>query len=348
MAKHGLGCDNLIGVELVTADGEMLDVSDAVAPRPDVGAARRRRQLRGRGVAHATACARCAMVTGGLIAHPIDAAGDMLRFYRDAIAGCPDELTVFAGVVHAPDGSGMKLAAMIVCHTATPTAPSRPGAVQGVGLAADGRGGADALPGHEHADRRRLSRRAPSTTGCRASRPGLPDALIDTIDRALRDRALADVGDPARALPRRGDARRSRRPPPCRTARRAGTCCCRRSGWIPPTRTTNIAWTKDTLRGAVGALGRGRWLNYLGDDQGDDAIRAAYGPNYDRLRGGQAPLRPRQRLPPEPQHRPVAGHDQRSAVRVAPRFARYTIGDRARYPTGTLQTWTSRVYGHTA
>ena len=26
-----------------------------------------------------------------------------------------------------------------------------------------------------------------------------------------------------------------------------------------------------------------RWLNYLGDDQADDAIRAAYGPNYDRL-----------------------------------------------------------------
>jgi FAD/FMN-containing dehydrogenase len=27
-----------------------------------------------------------------------------------------------------------------------------------------------------------------------------------------------------------------------------------------------------------------RWLNYLGDDQADDAVRAAYGPNYDRLR----------------------------------------------------------------
>ncbi len=31
-------------------------------------------------------------------------------------------------------------------------------------------------------------------------------------------------------------------------------------------------------------LSERRWLNYLGDDQGDDAIRAAYGPNYDRLR----------------------------------------------------------------
>ena len=30
-------------------------------------------------------------------------------------------------------------------------------------------------------------------------------------------------------------------------------------------------------------FGSGRWLNYLGDDQAEDAIRAAYGPNYDRL-----------------------------------------------------------------
>jgi FAD/FMN-containing dehydrogenase len=40
-------------------------------------------------------------------------------------------------------------------------------------------------------------------------------------------------------------------------------------------------------RGTHAALGEHlserRWLNYLGDDQGDDAIRGAYGPNYDRL-----------------------------------------------------------------
>ena len=57
------------------------------------------------------------MVTGGLIAHPFEAAGEMLRFYRDAAAQCHDDTTVFAALVHAPDGSGMKLAAMIACHT---------------------------------------------------------------------------------------------------------------------------------------------------------------------------------------------------------------------------------------
>ena len=46
----------------------------------------------------------------------------------------------------------------------------------------------------------------------------------------------------------------------------------------------NIAWSRDTFGAMKPHFGTGRWLNYLGDDQADDAIRAAYGPNYDRLR----------------------------------------------------------------
>ncbi|MFQ5968450.1 MAG: BBE domain-containing protein [Acidimicrobiia bacterium] len=32
-------------------------------------------------------------------------------------------------------------------------------------------------------------------------------------------------------------------------------------------------------------LAQRRWLNYLADDDDDDAVRAAYGPNYERLAG---------------------------------------------------------------
>ena len=48
------------------------------------------------------------------------------------------------------------------------------------------------------------------------------------------------------------------------------------------------AWTRETYAALRPHLAERRWLNYLGDDQDDDAIRAAYGPNYDRLRRGQA------------------------------------------------------------
>jgi FAD/FMN-containing dehydrogenase len=46
----------------------------------------------------------------------------------------------------------------------------------------------------------------------------------------------------------------------------------------------NIAWTRETFKAMRPYFGEGRWLNYLGDDQAEDAVRGAYGPNYDRLR----------------------------------------------------------------
>jgi FAD/FMN-containing dehydrogenase len=56
------------------------------------------------------------------------------------------------------------------------------------------------------------------------------------------------------------------------------------SVWMDPAATDeNIAWTRDTHAALSEHLARRRWLNYLGDDQGDEAVRAAYGPNYDRL-----------------------------------------------------------------
>jgi FAD/FMN-containing dehydrogenase len=55
--------------------------------------------------------------------------------------------------------------------------------------------------------------------------------------------------------------------------------------WTDPADTdANVAWTRETFAALQPHFGAGRWLNYLGDDQGDDAIRAAYGPNYDRLK----------------------------------------------------------------
>ena len=55
-------------------------------------------------------------MTGGLVAYPFSEAWDVLRYYRDVTASLPDELTVFGGLLHAPDGSGTKLVAIVVCH----------------------------------------------------------------------------------------------------------------------------------------------------------------------------------------------------------------------------------------
>src|SRR4051794_4673101 len=114
MAKYGLAADDLVGAELVTAGGQVLGVSEET--QPDLMWA-----LRGGGGNFGVVTTftyrlhPLSMITGGLIAHPIDAAPELLRFYRDAVAGVSDDLTVFAGLVPAPDGLGAKASAVVIC-----------------------------------------------------------------------------------------------------------------------------------------------------------------------------------------------------------------------------------------
>jgi FAD/FMN-containing dehydrogenase len=55
--------------------------------------------------------------------------------------------------------------------------------------------------------------------------------------------------------------------------------------WTDPAATdANVRWTSETHAANQPHLSASSRHNYLGDDQGDDAIRAAYGPNYERLR----------------------------------------------------------------
>ena len=156
MAKYGLAADNLLAVDLVTAEGDVLHVD--AASHPDLFWA-----LRGGGGNFGVATSftyrlhPLRTITGGLIAHPIDAAPELLRFYRDAVANCSDDLTVFAGLVHAPDGSGAKLSALIVFHAGDPAEAERelePFKAWGSPLVVEV--GPDAVPGDEHAPRRRL------------------------------------------------------------------------------------------------------------------------------------------------------------------------------------------------
>jgi FAD/FMN-containing dehydrogenase len=280
MAKHGLGADNLIGVELVTADGEVLNVADDT--HPDLMWA-----LRGGGGNFGVAASRVyrlhplTMVTGGLIAHPIDAARDMLRFYRDAVAGCSDDLTVFAAVVHAPDGSGMKLAAMVVFHTGDPAQAE-------IDIAPFKNWGSPAVvdvgPMPYPVMNTLLDAAYPKGAlnyWLSSFTTGMPDGLIDTIVERF-----ASVPSPMTAILLEHFHGAVTRVGPTDTAvphRDEGWNLLLPSEWMDPAETeANIAWTKDSFAALSEHFGGGRWLNYLGDDQ-DDAIGAAYGPNYDRL-----------------------------------------------------------------
>jgi FAD/FMN-containing dehydrogenase len=115
MGKCGLSVDNLLSVELVTASGDVLRVS--AEEHPDLFWA-----LRGGGANFGVAASLefrlhpVAEVFGGLMAHPFSEAIDLFRFCSEFTASVPDELAVMPLLVHAPDGSGVPLAAVAVCH----------------------------------------------------------------------------------------------------------------------------------------------------------------------------------------------------------------------------------------
>jgi FAD/FMN-containing dehydrogenase len=282
MSKYGLAADNLLAAELVTAEGDILHVDATL--HPDLFWA-----LRGGGGNFGVVTAftyrlhRVSTIVGGLIAHPIDAAPDLLRFYRDAVADSSDDLTVFAGLVHAPDGSETKLAALVVFHAGDADAAERelaPFKAWGSPLVVD----VGSMP--YPAMNTLLDAGFPDGAlnyWLSSFTRGLPDELIhiaverfagvpSTMTSILFEHfhgAVTRVDPNETAVPHRD----------------VGFNLLIPGVWTDAADTAaNVAWSRDTFAAMKPHFGSGRWLNYLGDDQRDAAISAAYGPNYDRLR----------------------------------------------------------------
>jgi FAD/FMN-containing dehydrogenase len=115
MGRYGLTVDNLLAVEIVTADGEVLTAN--AQEHEDLFWA-----LRGGGGNFGVVTSLeyrahpVSMVTGGMVAHPWAERRAALDLYRDFSAAAPDELTVFLGLVHGPEGLDQKLVVTPLCH----------------------------------------------------------------------------------------------------------------------------------------------------------------------------------------------------------------------------------------
>ncbi len=110
--KYGLAIDNLVGAEIVTADGQLLRAS--ADEHPDLYWA-----LRG-GSGNFGVVTRFELklhpvtqVLGGMLIHPFPRAEQVLRFYRQVAAEAPDELTIYAALITGPDGH--QVVAMVLC-----------------------------------------------------------------------------------------------------------------------------------------------------------------------------------------------------------------------------------------
>lgn len=104
MAQHGLSCDNLLSVNIVTAEGELLTANET--QHADLFWAVRggggnfgvvtsfRFQLQPVGPT----------VLGGIVLYPMKQAREVLQFYREYARSGQDELTVFAALLSTEEG----------------------------------------------------------------------------------------------------------------------------------------------------------------------------------------------------------------------------------------------------
>jgi FAD/FMN-containing dehydrogenase len=112
MGKHGLTCDNVRAFELVTADGCLLR-ADA-QENPDLYWA-----LRGGGGNFGVATSfdyqlhPLGLILGGMIAYPMSKAREVLQFYSDFTRQSPDELLLGCGTLTPP--GGQPVVGFLVC-----------------------------------------------------------------------------------------------------------------------------------------------------------------------------------------------------------------------------------------
>ena len=290
MGKHGLAVDNLVSVELVTADGDVRTVS--ADQEPDLFWA-----LRGAGANFGVATALgyrlhpLEQVTGGLAAYPLDVAREVLSFYRDLTADAPDELTVYAGLVHAPDGSGMPLAAIIVCHSGDASqaeADLKP--LLGFGSPALVQIGPMPYP----AVNAMLDAGYPTgslnywkASFVREITDELIDTLIDVFPSCpspMTGILLEHVHGAATRVGIGDTAVQHREP---------SYNLMVASVWMDPAETdANVRWTRQSYGALEPFFEDRRYINYLSEDDLSDAGRAAYGPAYERLARAKATYDP--------------------------------------------------------
>ncbi len=112
--KHGLSCDNLLEVEIVTADGNFLVANTKENTELFWG-------VRGCAANFGIVTKmkfklhKVGKVLAGLIAYPQTEAKEVLTFYRDFMQTAPEELTLYANLLTSPDGFPLIALAGMYC-----------------------------------------------------------------------------------------------------------------------------------------------------------------------------------------------------------------------------------------
>lgn len=279
MRKYGLACDNLVGAQVVLADGSIVRTSETERPELLWG-------LRGGG-------GNFGIVTefefqlyplegmyAGLIVHPREQATAALRHYREVSAADPDELTAFCALLTSPEGAPN--IAYLLAYVGDAAAGE--GAVAGYRTFAEPL--ADMVGEMPYVALQRMLddgfQPGPHVYWRSHFLTGIPDEAIDIIvagaNAAPSPLSSVVVEHAGGAVARVGQDD---------TAfdhRHAEYNLAIIATWLEPADAeVNIAWARE-LWEAVQPYARGVYVNYLGVGDSTDRVREAYSPaKYARL-----------------------------------------------------------------
>ena len=276
--RFGLACDNLIGADLVGADGRLVTTTTSDDPELLWG-------LRGGGGnfgvvtafeyrLHAVA----PEMVGGVLVFPFTQPRALLRSYADFIAGASDELFVMLDIVPTPNG---RIAAFEVCHSGSRAAAER----ELAGLRKIAKPSKDALsPATYVALQSGIDKDYPARRGyylksgfVRTITPAVIDTLVDYLDSAPWPRGVASLIQHGGAIARvKPDATAYWHRGVSHTILLVGTWddaadAERSMQW------TRTGWT------SLEPLTEGFYVNLMAPDDPERRVLRTYGANYSRL-----------------------------------------------------------------
>jgi FAD/FMN-containing dehydrogenase len=278
MGSYGLTCDNLLSVDLVTADARLVTASES--SHPDLFWA-----IRGGGGNFGIVTSFEYQVhpvdelLAGLIAYPADHARDALELFRDTCAAAPDALTCAFAMVSSPDG--VRMALIAACYNgAVEDGEALVAPLRRLGPPQD-----DGIRPMPYTDVQRIFAEIPF--GLQNYWKGhflkdmpdeIIDATVDSFDAVTSDHSAILIEAPHGAV---------RRVPEGETAfgqRQARYNASALAIWEDPTDPgRHVSWAR-AYADALAPFASGGYVNYLGDDTSRDELAAAYGRDrYERL-----------------------------------------------------------------
>lgn len=280
VGKHGLACDNLISADVVTADGSFLTASKEQNPDLFWG-------IRGAGGNFGVVTSLeyqlhpLGPVLAGFVAYPTSEIEKVMRFSRERAHDCPDELEFHSVVLTLPDGN--TVVAVAGCYSGD-----------------DLRKGEQVLKplrsyGAPLAD---MFQVIPYTEFQKATDwwavPGQHHYWKSSFVRELSDEAIEIIADFAKRKPTAGCGvilelmhGEANRVPPDSTAFAHRNCThdlLILGRWSPTEGGEAVMrWIREFWDAVQPFLATGVYVNYLSENEGEDRVRSAFGPNYERL-----------------------------------------------------------------